>query len=94
MPKGPAKRPKVKRNDLSDSESSDEDEPRHFFVPGERINSEVLSFFLFNYVDKRPKIRPCPHPTVRKSRRVDISVMLTLPRIEHGAASTSLPEMY
>ncbi|KEF59764.1 uncharacterized protein A1O9_04612, partial [Exophiala aquamarina CBS 119918] len=63
MPKGPTKRPKVKRNDRSDSETSDEDEPRHFFVPGERINSEVLSFFLFNYVDKRPKIRPCPHPT-------------------------------
>lgn len=69
MPKPSAKRSKNKRDDRSDSENSD-DECLHFFVPGEKIDGEVLASFLFNYIDKTPRIRTCQHPTVRHSSRI------------------------
>lgn len=88
MPKQPSKKSK-KRNDFSDSDSSDVDEPMHFFVPGERINPDVLSLFLFTYIDKTSRIRPCPHPTVRNPSR--ILFMLIMPRTKPAQASMSLP---
>jgi hypothetical protein len=93
MPKQPSNSKKQKkRNDFDDSDSSEDDEPMHFFVPGERINPDVLSLFLFTYVDKTSRIRPCPHPTVRNPSR--ILSMLIMPRTRPGLASMSLPGEY
>jgi hypothetical protein len=90
MPKQPSSKKSKKRTEVSDSESSDEDEPIHFFIPGERINPDVLSLFLFTYIDKTSRIRPCPHPTVRKPSR--ILFILIMSRTKTGQASMSLPD--
>ncbi|KAK5037618.1 hypothetical protein LTR13_004777 [Exophiala sideris] len=63
---------KVKRDERSDSDSEDDLQPIHFFVPGEGINAAVLVEYITQYVDRTAKITSSHHPTVRsKSRRCD-----------------------
>ena len=62
-PKQPSKSGKrVKRDDDDGSES--DDEPIHFFVPGENINAAVLVEYINRYVDRTAKITSAQHPTV------------------------------
>lgn len=78
-----------KGSDFSDSDSSSVDEPVHFFIPEERINPDVLSHFLFTYIDETSRIRPCPHPTVRNPSR--ILFILIILRTKPAQALMSLP---
>ncbi|KAK5056069.1 hypothetical protein LTR84_012620 [Exophiala bonariae] len=62
MSRQSTKNKKKKRDVDSDSSGSDDDVMLHFFVPGERINVEVLGFYLFTYIDKTPKVKTSQHP--------------------------------
>lgn len=56
---------KQKRDEISESESDDDLQPIHFFVPGENINAAVLVEYVTQYVDRTAKITSSHHPTVR-----------------------------
>lgn len=43
---------------------SDDEEPIHFFVPGENINAAVLVEYITQYVDRTAKITSSLHPTL------------------------------
>jgi len=57
------KRPQGRRKDADTSD--DDDEPVHFFVPGETIDVEVLAMYLLEFIDPTARIRPGPHPADR-----------------------------
>jgi len=57
---------KVKRDDKSDSDNSDDDLQVHFFIPGEKIDTEVLVYYITKYVDSTARITSSRHPTVRQ----------------------------
>ncbi|KIX02477.1 uncharacterized protein Z518_08418 [Rhinocladiella mackenziei CBS 650.93] len=80
MSKPPSKsNKKVKRDDKSDSESSDDDlQPIHFFVPGENINAAVLVEYITQYVDSTAKITSSHHPTDRSRTGFNVLAKKTL----------------
>jgi hypothetical protein len=92
MSRQSTKNKKKKRDVDSDSSGSDDDVMLHFFVPGERINVEVLGFYLFTYIDKTPKVKTSQHPNVR-SLESQLGQLLTMSRTKIGPASLSLPEV-
>lgn len=56
---------KQKRGEPSDSDTDDDLQPIHFFVPGENINAAVLVDYITQYVDRTARITSAHHPTVR-----------------------------
>jgi len=79
---------KVKRDEKSDSDTEDDLQPVHFFIPGGGMNAAVVVEYITQYVDRTAKITSSHHPTVRSKSR--IATALTMPRIDPAQASASL----
>ncbi|KAK4938011.1 hypothetical protein LTR10_021500 [Elasticomyces elasticus] len=69
---------KVKRDERSDSDSEDDLQPIHFFVPGEGINAAVLVEYITQYVDRTAKITSSHHPTDKTRTGFNVLAKKTL----------------